>query len=360
MSKSHLGLLAGIMAAMGAGKKLAASSRELHRKPRPPGKARVAVKPKAKKAVKSKGKGRAAAAHGGYDNESVTFGHGKHRGVKPNFVRKVRQAASEPNYYDFTGTDKFTATSGVCCYWTSPMLYQQSDVQAMAAKIPNVGGTGTPYSQYKYTIDNASLQCQLVNASNSQAVLKVYECQCRFDLPTNASFPFAYSYLVQGFTDAGLGTAVGLTAINGSPFQSPAFCEHFKITKVRVLKFNPGEQKIVRLNDKSPLNINMNRYYGATTQLIEGVARRSKFLLFQLYGQVGTDSANVSHIGTMPVVCNTIYTQRYTYFWTADPQTSTTVGVSFTQNGDQVAQTVLTTPSIIEEMTGAAVAGVTD
>nr|WAE42534.1 MAG: capsid protein [Cressdnaviricota sp.] len=293
--------------------------------------------------------------HGGYDSQSVAIKHGRAIKLKPSFIKKVRAAATNPNYYNLKSVALYACASSQCAYFGSPSLYSYLEVNAMGANINN-----TAHSEYtvKYFVQSASLECMLVNATNAQAYVRVYECTPRNDIPASQRLPL--QLLSDGFSSTQAGSADGPTDIDQTAFASPAFCCSYRISNVRVLKFNPGEQKTVTLKDLSPQLINMARWISDGNQLLYGIRRKSRFLLFQIWGQVATDSANLNHVGTTIDTVRVVYTMKYEYKFIADVTTTQFQGTCTDQAGTSATLTTLTTPQLVEEMTGAVASVVQD
>lgn len=285
---------------------------------------------------------------------SMVFKHGRRIKVSAKFVKKAREAVASENYFNLKSVGAYLCNSSQCQYWGSPTLYSYLEVHQMAV---NINASAAVDYTMKYLVKSATLTCQVVNSTNAQAYLRVYECTPRNDIPATGVLPM--TLLSNGFLDS-QGTSDGLTDIDQTAFGSSAFCQGYRMSHVRLVKFNPGEQKVFTITDLSPQLINMARWNNQGTQMIYGIRNKSRFFLFQCWGQVATDSANTAHVGTTIETFRVLYTMKYAYQFISDYTTNVFQGTCTDAAGNSAVMTTLTTPSIIEEMTGAVAAVVQD
>lgn len=290
---------------------------------------------------------------GGYNNQQVSYKTGRKVKLTKNFIAKCRESTAPKSVLNLSCTSKVFATPGTQNWTMSPMMYQYADILNIADIIDS-----THDSQLKFTITSSDLQCRLCNSSNGQGQLMIYECQAREDVPyTTGGVINPYTYLTSGWGDEGLGVGTDLSV---TPFQSAAFCSKFKIVNVKTLKFNPGEEKIFRLTDDSIYNVNMNRWKDGSNQLLIAIRRKCKFLLFRFNGQVaasGLTGSASAQIGTTELALNSLFTQRYTYWYNlpVDPIVDTVRGITADGINNVVSTPAL--PVFIQEMTGQSATG---
>ena len=240
------------------------------------------------------------------------FKHGRKPRLSRKFVQAVRSAISSTDTYQKVSTQAVFSNIGECTYSQSPMLLGVDDVYNMSLKLP-----GTVNNTSRFTIKDSTLDVSLVNQSNGVVCLQVYECQCRHDVPFSASYASPLPILADGWSDAGY--AGNVTDITSNVFSSPAFTTWFKVIKVHKYELNGGETKHIMIKDSSPFTINKERIaISGVGYNVMGFRKRSKFLIFQQWGQAVNDQADGTHISTDRTKIDFIYKQVYDFTWVDD------------------------------------------
>ncbi|AXH78325.1 MAG: hypothetical protein [Circular genetic element sp.] len=271
---------------------------------------------------------------------SINYNHGKALYISPKFIRAVKQAGAAVDVQHFKGVDQFTSLVGECNYSVPHVLYDPTHIQTMNNNAGN-------FKDGKFLVRRALSMIQLVNARNSCATIRVYECEARSDVPyKSGTYVSPYNYLTLGWDNASLSSM--LNNISGNAFSSSAFTTWFKVLDVKVISLNPGECKIFTLEDKSSTLINMERWFPNAEQLSIAHGRKTKFLMFQYWGQTVNDSTNTVLVSTDAVKIDCIHTLKYEYQYIQD--TNATVYSTGTFN-------TVSTPEFINENTSAVVTG---
>jgi len=238
------------------------------------------------------------------------YNHGKATRYSDKFSRKVREAAAAIDTQTIKGTMQMTSNIGQCNYAVPHLLY---DPDHMVTLNSHLSG----YPDGKFLVRNAISTIQLANARNSCANIRIYECQARTDVPyQSGAYVTPYNYLITGWTDAGLAST--LNDIAGNAFSSSAFCTWFKVLDVKVITLNPGECKRLTLEDKQSTSINMERWHPGGSKLSIAHARKTKFFLFQYWGQTVNDSVTEALVSTDAVKIDCLHTVKYTFQYVLD------------------------------------------
>lgn len=238
--------------------------------------------------------------------------HGRPNKISKKFQMKCREAVSNVNTQVLASSTAVTTAIGLCGYYVSPMLIDPIDCQTMNLHIAGGGQTR------RYVIKDSNLSCQISNCSNNSSYLRVYECVARQDTPVNSGLGYLSpkDYLTVGWTDAGLTSMA--TNIAGTAFSSPAFVTHFKISKVSTIQFRPGEVRRIVLADKSSFLCNAERYEAGGSLTLMSFAKRTRFFVFQQWGDVINDSSVKTNVNIDATKFDYVFTKRYQFQWNND------------------------------------------
>lgn len=289
-----------------------------------------------------------------FEDEKLSYKHGKSMKLSQGFINKVKTAASNFNCLILKAVNNITQTKGLGTYTGTPLLYGASDIYNLWVAI------GSANVSQRFVIDGVSQTNLITNNDNSVLNCRVYECEARYDIPnpnsSAAQTPIAQ--LVAGFTESGYTNA--MTDTGSTAFQSSDFVCHWKVNSVKLLKFQPGEQKTFTLADKSPQSIYIPRWFqgvpGSSTGILNGLRKRSRFLLYQFWGSPALDSASLTHIGLTGLNVSVHSTVRYDYRWSQDYDNTSVQGTATMADGTQVAPYIISaSPTFIETLTGSAV-----
>lgn len=146
---------------------------------------------------------------------------------------------------------------------------------------PNTGGTVNPATRRVF-MKEMSVEYQFVNGASLQARFSIYDCILRRDLDSSYAST-ATNAIVQGTMDTTKAAAVaGQEKILGhSPFQSPMFTQHWKVTKVHHVVLEPGGIHIHRCVSK--VNKLIPRYWTADTDIL-GWKGFTRFAVIRQHG----------------------------------------------------------------------------
>lgn len=240
----------------------------------------------------------------------LNWNHGRAAKLSKKFVKNVRQAAAAIDVQQLRGTSQMSAAIGNCEYHIPAMLYDPTDISV-------INGHCGSYVDGKFLIRNAVHTLQMTNQRNSCANLRIYECEARSDVPYNATGAYqVYDYLYQGWVGAGL--AGNATDIGANAFSSPLFTTWFKVNDVKVVLLNPGECKRFTLEDKSSTLINMQRWKPFGLQRTLCHQKKTKFLIYQVWGQTVEDSVQTTQISTDVVKLDCVWSTKYEYQYIVD------------------------------------------
>ena len=239
------------------------------------------------------------------------FKHGKKPYVNKKFIQAVRQAITSTDTLQRVASTASLSNIGHCKYVQSPVLLGVDAIHQIALHLPTTNDTN------RFTVKDSLLDVSLTNQSVGVACMRVYECEFRHDVPYTGSYLTPEAILNRGWIDAGY--SGNSTDITSTVFTSPAFTTWFKVITVRKYELNAGETKHLILKDSSPFTLTKERYaVGGTAFSIQGFRRRSKFFIFQQWGQVVNDLTDTSIVSTDATKIDFVYTQRYNYTWCDD------------------------------------------
>jgi len=249
---------------------------------------------------------------------ALTYSHGRHLVESKKFVQKVRDAISNNNVEQLQLVAQFTSAPGLCAYFQPSQLYDPDDVGIIRAHII---GTPTAYQTFKFLVKSAEMNYQITLSHDTAAFMRVYECEARGDVPETNTLTTPLAYLNQGWTD--LGYAANATDYRSTVFSSPLFCTWYKVKSTKVIEFQPGETKRFNLIDKSPTLVNCERWQPAgSNSTLVSKQRKSKFLVFQVWGQNVDDSATGAIVTLDHTKFNVVMTKRYEFRWSQDYDTN--------------------------------------
>jgi len=90
----------------------------------------------------------------------------------------------------------------------------------------------------KTVFESLYSECMIVNQSNSNARITLYDVFSRKDTDGTAADP--YEAIVTGYNDIVNGTANDSSVVGGTPYSIPRFTEYFKILKQTAIVLSPG------------------------------------------------------------------------------------------------------------------------
>lgn len=259
------------------------------------------------------------------------------RGRKKNSFKKAVISAITPlDTYSrqrgdvwVTGSSN-TTTGMVCNYFTinSEDPYGPDDpvgiLCPIAAHIVTRAGLSLPYS-IQYVYRKGTLCTKVTNASNRVVSIVAYKVMARRDIPNvapyNSGADSILTILGRGFADAGIDTTNrgatnnGLNRIELTPYESPFFCQNFKILKTRKNILYPGRQAAYKITVRKPFVVRPDKYIDrslTTSTYANGTfvvfyKRGEMFWLFKVtsstIGNIASDSLNVNQA---PLRLNTL------------------------------------------------------
>lgn len=213
------------------------------------------------------------------------------------------------------------------------------------------GNAGSP--EYDYMQVKGQVVYNLRNQSNEPVHIVAYHCKVRKDIkwtqPNTAQTPAMdqddlysiYNVLGFGFAETGLirnvqtGNSAILNEANWTPFQSRAFTEVFKITKVQKIIMDPGQQSYVKLTKPwhkvqpsklfQDVNGAISSDWGDDAAMLNRFTWKggAKFVLFGIKSQIAGIDAQTSFQKNITYTTPTVIMQsNFTYFGRYYPQVS--------------------------------------
>lgn len=139
-----------------------------------------------------------------------------------------------------------TMTVGGQAFAVLAAMYSPEDL-TQCLRIPDASSVS--FASKEFVIKSMSSQLTYKNNATSDAILDLYQCYVRKDIPwdmviqagTSTTQPTATGTLLEMFLWQGLFNLGVSPAYYGiTPFQSPLFCEFVKILKKNTIQINPG------------------------------------------------------------------------------------------------------------------------
>lgn len=167
----------------------------------------------------------------------------------------------------------------------------------------------------KATIKSYQTKARLVNAGTAQLTLWEYRCKARNDQSTNLT-----TMLTGGFSDAstGINAKPTSTTLGATPFQNPAWCSVFKITKVKRWNLKPAQAKWVSYRSKGDFQFTQERISpdGNTKTILKGQSI-SVFVVQGSFGYLSTNTDGKRYGIVAPNLGIEYYTKIH-YSWVKD------------------------------------------
>lgn len=181
----------------------------------------------------------------------------------------------------------------------------------------------------KYELTEQIIDFELSSQSNAPALLIRYTCMARDRIVNTLSYDNPLNILGQGFSNSGINatstdrTNSGLLKADLTPFQSPDFCQNFKILQTKRFTMMPGKPLHMSLTDKKVyvihpntlMNLSNGQTYSTGT-LVYSYLKGTKFYVFQIQGVV-SDNNGTSIVTTAPKI-DCLIKWRYTYKYIND------------------------------------------
>lgn len=275
----------------------------------------------------------------------LAFVHGRAPKTSTKFINKVRLAVEAKNVYLTNSTYRMPTTVGTCDYIQGPQINDPTTLNAINA---NMAGGGV---NEKFQVISATSVAQVTNMSNASSFVRVYECMCRQDTPANITgssiggTPWVYLY-DEGMTDLPSAGSASANDLSSTLFMSTEFTTRCSILKVKTVEFRPGETRRFTLVDKKPWVLNMARIVDGTGLLLCGLAKRTRFLIFQVWGDTAdSTTGTVTTTSVTATSLSVVQNNRYEYSWTQDYSNNIYRGTAL--------PTTLTTATDINDLTGA-------
>lgn len=194
----------------------------------------------------------------------------------------------------------------------------------------------------KATIKTYQVAARLVNAGTAPLTIWEYRCRARNDMSTNIQ-----TLLTGGFNDAGTGITAKPTSttLGATPFQNPAWCSAFKITKVKRWNLRPAQAKWIKYSNKKDYQFTMERISpdGNLKTILRGKSI-SVFVMQGTFGHLGTNSAGFNYGIVTPLLGVEFY-HKIHYSWLKDE--SVAHGVTQYMTGLTATVAQVPTPIII-------------
>lgn len=252
----------------------------------------------------------------------------------------VPVANVEPTIYMYAGQQFATPEPlGIC---------DVSTVRTCAlASLQNTTLTNT-YNAVK--LFNQRITHDLVNQNNAPMRLTAYLCRARYDITYQSSQTNIKTIIGAGFGEQGLDVANpdanNTTLINGqfSPYDSPRFCQLYKIVRTKEFLIDAGGRKRFMIDRPKPILYNPTRLSTMTSAQDEksgtrlcGIMKGFTFWLFQLRPSIGSDSTGIEvRFNTPLCLMLTKYQCNFTGFSYVTKQSlvagiGTAAGVAYTR-----------------------------
>ena len=245
-----------------------------------------------------------------------------------------------PNFRDFQVAEQkisgySSATTGM------PVLYfTAANPVSGVVNIP--AGSRNPYvmldiafkittaaqQSIKFYQTDFSVQHKISNQSNVIIKLTKYLCMARNDISIVSSGQInPLDLMGDGFANSGIGAGTSGSANSGmvteslTPFQSPDFCQKYKILKVSKVYIKQGLNHKISLADKKTHTIRPNDFitltsgqtYATGAQQV-GRVRGEQFYIFRIETeQIGDEAAAPNLIGSSTLKVNMVSDYRYEY-----------------------------------------------
>lgn len=208
-----------------------------------------------------------------------------------------------------------------------------ADMAQIGTRISSVDGNSQVLSasfftpSVKFWAGNYKAVTKMVNQSNGQAVVTVYTCIARRDVPTalNSLYSLLYSGYYEKMTSADNGNSY--TSQTGDdvmrddqlePYDSSKFCSYFIVSQRRMI-MNAGDIKVVTHGKRgmqvinpavySTLNSGTATWSSSTADVL--CRKGAVFQFFKVSGQPTNDTTNKAAIGlSSPAI---VFTHDYTF-----------------------------------------------
>lgn len=266
----------------------------------------------------------------------ISYQHGRPMRIDPYFRKKVMDAMTAINSRTYITPVQTSSVYDSTAFTMSANLYDPAQMRDVGNQIANVNVSS-------FVVRDTNMDIQIVNQSTGSAFLRCYECVFREDTPYTATYNSPLANLIQGLTDAGTTNVYSLPV---TVFQSPAFVQHYKVEHVRVLQFRPGESRVINVSDNNPFNVRIDRFYENNTLLLDGIRGRTRFIIFQQWGQLGDDAATTNIVATIPTKFNFITTTRINWGYSVDSLNTNT------QTSSLSVIPTTTTTQIVSDVSG--------
>lgn len=167
----------------------------------------------------------------------------------------------------------------------------------------------------KCTIKNYAVSARIVNAGTAPITLWEYRCRARNDYQTDLQ-----PTLEGGFSDAGTGIGAKPTSVvlGATPFQNPAWCSQFKITKVKRWNLRPAGVKYIKYKQKKNYQVTMERI--SPDANLKSILRGKSVSVFVVQGTFGYLATNTAgkRYGIVPPNVGIEYQTKVHYSWLKD------------------------------------------
>lgn len=256
----------------------------------------------------------------------------------------VEKRLTSSNFYSNNGTGVVKTISNQQNYLLGECMMDTGTLDIICESIQSSSLTG------KFTVRSYSTERRITNATQAGKVwLTAYRCIARKDIPSSQSID---NLITQGFTqldNTGPGAArMVYTAVGTTLFQNPAFCQYFRIKRVKKICLEPGQYFVDKHVFRGAKKFNELRYKSAGSAGSSGVNLTAMkgwgVSVWFFHGQVVEDATNADVVGWGPCQLSYERFRKVDYTWVDDRSTAGTY--------DQAGAGVITTAKVINEMTG--------
>lgn len=332
-------------------------------------KAPVPQRPRARRAVRGK------ARRGNFVRKPPGGRMGQlPKGQASQIRAKLLDVLTVPNVYSQQWGDQCvvpasSSTLGIQCNYfnmnqnSQPMGFNNPFIMQKIA-----GAITTAANQtIKFNLTDFRLTHSITNQSNVFIKIIGYLCELREDLSNEGTSNYPLYLLGQGFGNSGLDSThpnivnQGINRMDLSPFNSPDFCQAFKIVKVKTCKVVPGGVCHYSLKHSKPISVRPNRWLSfvsgstyATAVLDYLNARKEQFWFFRVEtDMLGNNSVTSTNLMDQTYRVNMLTNAHWEYKYIQDTQP-----VISAQPAINIAVAAGTT-NIMNRYTGAAIAETT-